>query len=64
MNLHPEMYLLNTFQIPKHEGVNEWLGGRRVQKTTEKRHKINKISTSTSPNNSLQNAMKVGIFLM
>ena len=56
----PSEYLSNT----KNEGVNEWVGGRRIQKTTKKRHKINKILTSTSPNNSLQNAMKVGTFLM
>ena len=62
MNLRPEMYLLNTFQIPKDECVNEWVGGRSIQKTTKKRYKINKISTLTSPNNSLQNAMKVEIF--
>ena len=31
-------------------------------KNHQKRHKINKISTLTSPNNSLQNAVKVAIF--
>ena len=64
MNLRPDMYLLNTFQVPKNEGVNEWVGGRRIQKITKNRYKIKKISTLTSPNNSLQNAMKVNIFLM
>ena len=33
-------------------------------KNTKKRHKINKISTLTWSNNSLQNTMKVRIFLM
>ena len=59
------MYLLNSFQIPKNEVVNEWVGegrGGHVQKSTKKCHEINKISTLTSPNNSLQNAMKVEIF--
>ena len=64
MNLCPDMYLLNTFHIPKNEGVNEWVGGRCIQKTTKKRHKINKILSLTSPNNSLQNVMKVGISLI
>ena len=27
MKLGPDMYHLNTFNIPKHEGVNEWAGG-------------------------------------
>ena len=49
---------------PKNAGVNEWVVGRRIQKTTKKRYKVNKISTLTSPNNSSQNAMKVGVFLM
>ena len=64
MKLGPVMYLLNTFHIPKHEGVNEWVGRRRIQKTTKKYHEINKISTLTTHNNSLQNTMKVGFFLM
>ena len=64
MKLGPDMYLLNTFHIPKNEGVNEWVEGRGIQKTTKKCHEINKISTLTSPNNSLQNAMKAEGFLM
>ena len=27
MKLGPDMYHLNTFDIPKHEGVREWAGG-------------------------------------
>ena len=58
------MYHLNTFFLPKNEGVNEWVGERCIQKTTKKYRKINIISTFTWPNNSLKNAMKVGIILM
>ena len=29
MKLGPDVYHLNTFNIPKHEGVNEWAGGGR-----------------------------------
>ena len=36
----------------------------RIQKTTKKCYKINKISILTLPNNSLQNAMRVRIFLL
>ena len=56
------MYHLNTFFLPKNEGVNQWAGEKRTQKTTKKYHKINIISTLTWPNKSLKNAMKVGIF--
>ena len=28
MKLGPYLYLLNTFNIPNNEGVNEWVGGR------------------------------------
>ena len=64
MRLGPDIYLLNTFHMPKCEVVNECAGEGRIQKNPKKRHKINKISTLTSPNNSLQNAVKGGIFLM
>ena len=64
MNFRPEIYLLNTFQIPKNKGVNEWVGWRRIQETTKKWHKINEISTLSLLNNSLQNATKVGMFLL
>ena len=43
MKLGPDMYLLNTFHIPKNEGVNEWVEGRCIQKTTKKYYEINKI---------------------
>ena len=62
MKLSPDMYHLNNFYILKNEGVDEWAGEGRIQKITKTCHKINKISTLTSHKNSLQNAMKVGIF--
>ena len=34
MKLGPDMYHLNTFYIPKYEGVNKWMGGGRNQKAT------------------------------
>ena len=64
MKLVPDIYLLNTFHITKNDIVNECAGEGRIQKKNPKQHKINKVSTLTLPNNSLQNVMKVGIFLM
>ena len=32
MKLDPDMYHLNTFDIPKHEGVNKWAGGEGASK--------------------------------
>ena len=58
------MYLLNTIHIAKNESVNEWVKGRRIQQTIKKCHENNTISTLKSPSNSLQNAVKVGVFLM
>ena len=57
------MYHLNTFRWPKNEGVNEWAGEGRTQRNTKNIY-INNISTLILPDNTLQNAMKVGIFLM
>ena len=54
---------LNTFRSPKNEGVNEWEGEGRIQTNTKNIY-INNISTLILPDNTLQNAMKVGIFLM
>ena len=62
MKLRLDMYLLNTFHVPKNEGVNECVREGHIQKIQKKRYKINKISTLTSSNNSLQNAIKVGVF--
>ena len=41
-----------------------WRTGKRIQKTINKCHEINKISTLTSSKNSSENAINVKIFLM
>ena len=46
----------------KKEGVSERPGEGHIQRNTKKCHEINSISTLALPNNSLQNAMKVGDF--
>ena len=57
------MYHLNTFDIPKHEGVNKWAGGgRRIQKTTRKCNEIKRISTFASSKTNSDNAKKKRIF--
>ena len=58
------MYHLSTFYFQKDEAVSDWAGDGCIQKTTKKFHENSKISTLTSPKNSLKNAVKVGIFLM
>ena len=62
MKLGQDMYHLNTFNIPKHEGVNDWAGGGHNQKTTRKCHEIRRISTFTSSKANLDNAKEKGIF--
>ena len=57
------MYQLDTFHLHKNEGASEWVGGWCIQKTIKKCHQVNQISTSTSLNNSLLNAINFGIFL-
>ena len=54
MKLSPYLYNLNTFNILSNEGVNEWAGGWRNQKTTRKCHEIKRISTLTSSKTSLE----------
>ena len=56
MKLGPDMYHLNTFNIPKYEGVNKWAGGGRNQKTTRKYHEIKRISIFTSSKTNSDNA--------
>ena len=56
------MYQLNTFKIPKHEGVNKWVGGGRNQKTTRKCHEVRRISTSASSKTNSDNAKEKVIF--
>ena len=36
MKLGPYLYLLNTFNIPNNEGVNEWVGERGWGVVTKK----------------------------
>ena len=62
MKLGPDMYHLNTFNIPKHEGVNKWAGGERNRKTTTKCHEIKTISTFASSKTNSDNAKDEGIF--
>ena len=35
MKLVPDMYHLNTFNIPKNKGMNEWVSGGATKKTLE-----------------------------
>ena len=64
MKLGPDMYHLNTFNIPKNGGVNKWAagGGGRNKKTTRKCHEIKRTLTLTSSNTSLKKAKEMGIF--
>ena len=64
MKLDPNLYHLNTFNIPNNNGVNEWAGGGRNQTTTRKGHEIKRISTLTSSKTSLENAKEMEIFSM
>ena len=40
MKLGPDMYHLNSFNIPKNEGVNEWAGGGATKKSPENAVKL------------------------
>ena len=62
MKLGPYLYHLNTFNIPNNEGVNEWVGGGRNQKTTRECHEIKRISSLTSSKTSVENAKEMEIF--
>ena len=62
MKLGPYLYHLKTFNRPNNEGVNEWAGGGRNQKTTRKCHEIKRISTLTSCKTILENAKEMEIF--
>ena len=62
MKLGSNVYQLNTFHLETNEGGSKWAGWERIQKTIKKCHQINQISTLTLPNNSLLNAINVGIF--
>ena len=62
MKLGPDMYHLNTFNKPKHEGVNKWTGVGCIQKITRKCHEIKRISTFASSKTNSDNAKEKGIF--
>ena len=62
MELGPDMYHLNTFHIPKHEGINKWVGGGHNQKATRNCHKIKRILTFASSKTNSDNAKEKGIF--
>ena len=44
MKLGPDMYHLNTFNMIKHEGVNEWAGGDATKKPPENAMKLREES--------------------
>ena len=56
------MCYLNIFNIPKHEGVNEWAGDGRNQKTNRKCHEIKKILTFASSKTNSNKAKEKEIF--
>ena len=62
MKLGPDMYHLNTFDIPKYDGVNKWAGGGHNQKITRKCHEIKRIATFASSKTNSDNAKEKGIF--
>ena len=62
MKLGAGTYHLNTFNIPKYEGVNKWVGGVCNQKTTRKCHEIKRISTFALSKNKSENAKEKRIF--
>ena len=44
MKLGPDMYHLNTFNIPKNGGVNEWAaGGGAIKKPPENAMKLREL---------------------
>ena len=50
MKLGPDMYHLNTFNIPKHEVVNEWVrGGHNKKKPPENFMKLRESRLSHHP---------------
>ena len=62
MKLVPDMHHLNTFNIPKNKGVNEWVGGGAKKKNSRKCHEIKRILTLTLSKTSLENTKEMGIF--
>ena len=62
MKLVPDMHHLNTFNIPKNKGVNEWVGGGATKKNSRKCHEIKRILTLTLSKTSLENNQRDGDF--
>ena len=62
MKLVPDMHQLNTFNIPKIKGVNEWVGGGAMKKNSRKCHEIKRILTLTLSKTSFENTKEMGIF--
>ena len=56
MKLGPDMHHLNTFNIPKHDGVNKWAGRDRIHQTTRKRYEIKRILTFAPSRTNSENA--------
>ena len=63
MKLAPDMHHLNSFNIPKNKGVNEWLGGGAKKLTPENAMKLREL-TLTSSKTSLENTKEMGIFTL
>ena len=51
MKFGPDIYHLNAFNTPKHEGVNEWAGGGATKKPPENVMKLreSKLSNHLKP---------------
>ena len=64
MEVAPDMYHLNTFHLHQNEGGSDLTGGRGIQKTIKKCHKISINVALTRPKNSFKKAMYVGVFLL
>ena len=65
MKLGPNVYHLNTFNIPKDEGVNERAvggGGGGIQKATRKCHEVKRISKFASSKTNSDDAKEKGTF--
>ena len=60
MKLGQDMYQLNNFNIPKHEGVNKWASGGRNQKNNKNCPEIKKILALTSSETNSDNAKENG----
>ena len=64
MKLGADIHHQNIFNMPKHEGVNEWAGEGRHQKTTRKCYEIKRMSTFPSSKTNSDDAKEKEIFLL